>query len=196
MRKFQLKKLKFQKNEFVKIILKRVLRAAIAVVLAFVVTTVASQRIVKIAKRIEEQRIAAFVLERRNDTMATLQQGFKVVGENDKKILATYPTVDNIPAFVDTLESIANANSLQQTLRFGSPSLQTGLGLPLSTIDYDITLTGNSATLVNYLKSFSKLRYSTAINSISFTSQSSLGWNGDSSITLKATVYTREETNP
>lgn len=171
----------FSRKQLIIKILKLAARAVIAVIVAAIVVIFFSQRISKISASLAEQRASAFILEKRSETNAQLKEDFKIVGEADKKINDAFPPADNILGFVAALETLALRNSLQQSLGFGAPAD--------SSIDYSITLSGNIFIFINYLKDFEKFPFFTAISSVDLNAPG--GWEGNSTISMRAKVYTK-----
>jgi len=173
----------FNKKQLIIKILKNLLKAGVAVAVAAVVVFFAGKQISEISQTIREQRISAFVLEKRNETIFQLREGFKVIGDANTKIEESLPLAENILGFVVSLENLANQNSVQQILNFSAP-----IG---KSIDYNINLNANISSLINYLKNFEKLPYFTGISSFNLSAPSVGGWEGDSAIFLKAKVFIR-----
>lgn len=181
-----------KKLHFPRVIVKKVLSATVVTALALVIVTLAAKKIDSIAKKIQQQRVASEVLSKRNETFSKLRDEFRIVADNDQKVLDAFPSVDNVLNFIASLESIASTNSLAQSVKFSTPLPQaTDGGLALMSIDYDVTLNGNVVTLLTYLKSFEQLPYFSSMSSLSITSSNSLGWEGDSVITYHAKLYAR-----
>ena len=172
----------FNKKQLIFSILRILAKAGIAVVVAAVVVGFSSRQISKISDSLAEQRAAVFTLERRNETVSQIREDFKIIGNADAKIEAAFPSRDNIIEFVTALERTASQNAVQQSLSFGVPVNNS--------IDYGINLTANINTLINYLKTFEKLSYFTAVSSVNL-SASSAGWESNSSISMRAKVYAK-----
>jgi len=171
----------FNKKQLILTIFKISLKAVIATVIAIIIIVFSSQQISKISNSLKEQRTAAFILEKKTETISQLREDFNLVDEADRKISDAFPPADNILGFVTSLENLASQNGLQQTISFGTPAD--------SSIDYNLTLNANIFTLINYLKNFEKLPYFTGISSINLNAPS--GWEGNSTISIRAKVYTK-----
>lgn len=183
----------FKRRQLTLKIFKNLLRAGIAVAIAAIIVFIASQQISKISNSIQQKKTLSYILEKRTETISALKNDFEAVGEADKRIETALPATDNILDFVATLESLAAETSVQQSLKFGNP-VPAGLGsgnLNISTIDYNLTLTGNVLILINYLKKFETLPYFSGISSISIASRTDKGWEGDSTIGITAKLYTK-----
>lgn len=183
----------FQQKQLTLTIIKKLSRALVALVIAVLIVVFLSGQIDKIGSGIQKKRTLSYILEKRTETIDNLRLSFTKVGDVDKRIKDALPTADNILDFVAALESLAASTSLQQSTRFGSPvptAISSG-GITLSAIDYSTTLNGNVATLTNYLKGFEKLPYFSSITAISINAGSSKGWDGDSTVSIQAKVYTR-----
>lgn len=154
-----------------------------AAVAAAVVIFFSSSQISKISQTIREQRISAFVLEKRSETIFQLREGFRVIGDADKKIEEALPPAENILGFVAGMENLASQNSVQQILSFSV--------LADKIIDYNINLNVNISSLINYLKNFEKLPYFTGISSINLSASSVGGWEENSAVSLRAKFFIR-----
>ena len=152
-----------------------------AAVVAAIIVVFSGQQIVKISNSLAEQRATAFILEKRSETITQLKEDFKLVGDADKKIENAFPPADNVLEFVAALETLANQNGVSQGLSFSAPVE--------GSVDYTIAIGGHIFILINYLKNFEKIPYFSAISSVSLNAPG--GWEGNSTISLKAKVYTR-----
>lgn len=166
------------------IILKNALKAGAAIAVAAFVIIFTGKQIGKISDSLAEQRTATFILEKRSETISRLAKDFETVGNADEKIKNAFPPVDNILDFVAALENLSVQNSIQGTYSFGTPSEAEGF------IDYGLNINANIFSLINYLKSFENLPYFTGISGITLGAQSN-GWEGNSSVSLRAKIYTR-----
>ncbi|MEK9154834.1 MAG: hypothetical protein AAB596_02090 [Patescibacteria group bacterium] len=170
------------KNKVFTIIFKNFLKAVAAIIIAIIALLFFSRQIVKISESLAEQRASAFILEKKNDVITQLSEDFNLIGDADKKIENAFPPAENILGFVAALETLSNQTSLNQVLSFGTPVV--------SSIDYNIKLSGNISNLISYLKRFEKLPYFTEISSINL-SASSGNWENDSLISLEAKIHTK-----
>lgn len=173
----------FNRKQLIIKILKNLLKAGVAVLVAVIVIFFSGRQISKISQTVSEQRISAFILEKRSETIFQLRDGFKVIGNADKKIEESLPLAENILGFVAGLENLASQNSVQQILSFSVPADKV--------IDYNINLSANISVLINYLKNFEKLPYFTGISSINLSASSVGGWEENSAVSLKAKVFIR-----
>ena len=174
----------FTKKQLLIKIFKNVLKAGVAIAVAASIVIFTGEQISKISNSLIEQRTAAFILEKRSETISRLAKDFVTVGNTDEKIKNAFPPVDNILGFVATLENLFVQNSIQGTYSFGTPS-EAG-----DYIDYGLNINANIFSLINYLKSFENLPYFTRILSIGLGAQGN-GWEGNSLVSLRAKIYTR-----
>lgn len=181
----------FKEKELILIISRNLLKSAITAIIAVFVVLFLSGQISKISESIVKNKRTAFILEKRNETISNLRNDLKLIGDNERKIEDAMPPVDNILDFVAALENLASQNSLQQSLKFGTPS-QVVAG-QISSIDYYITLNnGNTATLLNYLKRFERLPYVTGISTINLQALTARGWEDNSSVSIQGKIYVRQ----
>ncbi len=181
---FELSRCMFSKKDFILKILKQIIKAGVAVGLALAVIYVCKARIVTITNSLGEQRVAAFVLEKKSQTIRQLQSDFKLVGGADKIIASAKPPSDNLADFQAALESAANRNSLSGNVVFVPPSPDK------TSVDYSVSLGGNIITLIAYLRDFESLSYFTALSAAQLRPQSG-NWENNSAITLNGRVYTK-----
>jgi hypothetical protein len=109
------------------------LRATLSVLVAIFIVLFSTQKISKISESMMENKRTSFILEKRNEVIAELRKNFQLIGDKDKKIKEAIIPTDNILDFVAILESLASQNSLQQSLKFGTPALAVN---DVSSIDY------------------------------------------------------------
>lgn len=173
----------FSKKQLIIKILKNLLKAGVAVAVAIIVIFFTGRQISKISQTINEQRISAFILEKRSETISQLKEGFRVIGSADKKIEESLPPAENILGFVAALENLASQNSIQQILNFSAPAEKI--------IDYNINLSANISVLINFLKNFEKIPYFTGISSINLSASPVGGWEENSAVSLKAKFFIR-----
>ena len=182
----------FERKQLQKQLFSYLLRIAVAVLMGVIIIHIASGQITKISTSLAEKKRLSLLLQRKSETTRQLAQDLAVVGDNDKKILAALPPAQNILDFIGVLDNLAAKNSIKQTTKFNTPvpvSPEGGEGISIQKIDYSISLSGNVFTLMSYLKDFENLPYFTKINSFNIQGGSSLGWEGESTISIQAIVY-------
>lgn len=181
----------FTKKQIVLIISKNLLRGGIAIVAALIIVLFLDAQIEKIGDSLAAKRKLSFLLERRNETIASLRVDVARVGGTIGRVENALPPAFNILDFIGAMESLASQNSLQQSLRIGTPVPTPGLGEDrhIASIGYSVNLTGNVFTLVNYLKGFETLPYFSGITSLGISAQNPRGWEDVSSISFQANVY-------
>lgn len=181
------------KKQVVKIVLRQIAKGVVAMVIAGLIISVFSNKISAIQKSLTTKRQLSYLLESQVRTVEDLRVAVKLLGDNDKKIERSLPPSEDILDFVAIIESLANQNSLQQTLKFETPTpyLEPASGLNLQKIDYTITINGNVFTLINYLKGFEKLPYMTRAKAVGITSTIDKGWEKEATVNISAEVYTK-----
>ncbi|MBI2984807.1 MAG: hypothetical protein HYY50_04250 [Candidatus Kerfeldbacteria bacterium] len=171
-------------------VLSSLSKAVVAMLIGAAVIYVASNNIIKQVSQIQQQRIALRVLDRRYNTAASLRQELSQLGPNEDRIKKAFLPVENIPDFISALESVARQSSINQTVKFGTPTPFPHPELQLSTIDFDVALAGTVDMFRNYLKTYQQLPYLTEIVSLTLTSTSRLGWDESATISFRARLYT------
>ncbi|MEK7149896.1 MAG: hypothetical protein AAB757_02920 [Patescibacteria group bacterium] len=183
----------FNKKQIIVIVSKHLVKAALAAVIASVIIFIISGQISKIGNSLSEKRKLSLILQKRSETTEKIRENFKIIGDNEQKIKNSLPRTDNILDFIAALESLASKNAVQQSYRFGVPTVFINQNnLNVASIDYNLNLTGNIVILINYLKDFENLPYFTGISSISVSSPPDRGWEANSSISIQAKLYARQ----
>lgn len=179
----------FNKKQLILTILKSSVKAALVIAIAIVVILFSVRQIKKISASLEQKVTLNSIIEQKSETALKLKNDFEVVGDRDKKIEEALIPAENVLEFVGILENLATRHALQQTLRFSSPVPVESSAMKLSSIGYDVSLSGNIAALTGYLKDFEKLPYFTGISSVNLNTASPQGWNDVSTITIQAKIY-------
>ena len=134
----------------------------------------------------------SLVLVKRSETIARLKKDLAVIGEADQKIHKAIPRADKLLEFIAALEKLAGKNSLEQSLKFGTPSsLPAGVDSRLLAVDYNVTLNGNIGSLIGYLNDLEKLPYFAGVTSMNLTALRQPGWSDESYITIQGKLYAR-----
>lgn len=160
--------------------------------IALVVCLFLAQQITHLSDTVVKNRTLAVLLGSRTELFSLLKQNAAIVGSNDIAINNAFVPSDNILDFIASLESTGLKNSTTQSYRFDSP-VAASIAAPFSlqTISYTNTLATNVLTFSNYLKDFERLPYFTKIDSMTISSQDKTGWQGASTATYRATLYTK-----
>lgn len=146
----------------------------------------------KISDAVVQNRRLATALEKRTEVFSTLARDAQIIGNNDTIVDNAFISSDNILEFISALESLALKNGVTQSFHFETPTpAPISAPFPLSTIGYSNNLSINVSSLTNYLKDFEKLPYFTKISSLTITSGDPTGWRGASSVSMRATLYTK-----
>jgi hypothetical protein len=181
------------RKQVLTIIIRQTLIATAAIIIAVVVCLLTAGAIVKISSSLQQKDRLSKVLAMRVDNIQQLKNSLALLGDNDKKIIAVYPSTDNILDFVSALESLAKQTSVKQTLRFAnfSPFIEAG-GASINETNFTINLTGTVTTLKAYLQQLEKIPFVTKIGTINLLASPPNGWNGDASITINGTLYAQQ----
>jgi Tfp pilus assembly protein PilO len=182
------------RRQVITIILRQVLTAFLVIVFAITVCIFTGSSIVKIGNSLRQKESLSALLALRIKNIQQLKNSLALLGENDKKIIAIYPSTDNILDFVGTLESIAKQNSLKQSLSFGNFTPLDAAGDTLINItNYTITINGNITTLKSYLEQLENISFVNKIGEINLLASPPAGWNGDSNITISGSLYAQQQ---
>ena len=176
-------------------IIKNVGLALAGIAAAVIIISIIGRQISSISSALHQKAKLTKVLENRNSDLLALEQKVAPLGSADVQIKNALPPSDDILGFVSAMESVAAEYGLKHSLRFSTPvpvPASAGTQLPLSSIDYTLTLNGHINILINYLKKFEKLPFFTHITSIDFTAGPA-GWETESAVTIQAKLYLRDK---
>src|SRR3989344_635298 len=163
-----------------------------AVCLALIFIFFLAKQIKRVSENAALNQRLEMQLEKRTELLEILKKDAQIIGTNDILIKNSFVPSDNILEFINILDSLAAKIGVTQTYRFETPTESAiSASFPISTISYSNSLGANVVTFLNYLKEFEKLPYFTNIDGFNIASQSALGWLEASSITLRATLYTK-----
>ncbi len=166
--------------------------ALTAIGITLIASLLLAREITRISDAVIQDRHLATTLEKRTELFSTIANDAQIVGNGDTLIEHTFIPSDNIFEFISVLESLALKNGATQSFQFENPVPSPVLApFPLSTIGYANTLSLNVSTLTNYLKDFEQLPYFTKMENLTISSQDPLGWRGASSVSFRATLYTK-----
>lgn len=159
---------------------------------AILIIIILSKEITKISDNVVKNQKLANMLTERTTLLEKLKQDVNIIGTNDMLINNAFIPSNNIIEFISALDSISLKNSITQAFHFSSPVESTiSSPFPISTIDYNNSLSSNLPTFIRYTKDLEKLPYFTKINSLNITSQDATGIQGNSPISFQATLYTK-----
>lgn len=181
------------RKQVIEIIVRQTLLAIAAIIFAFAVSFFAGKTILKISDSLQQKERLSKILAMRVENIQQLKNSLALLGENDKKIIALYPSTDDILDFVSATESIAKQTSLKQTLHFSDfTPIAEDSGIAINKTDYTINLGGTITTLKAYLEQMEKTPFVTKIGGVNLLAAPPNGWNGDSSITINGSLYAQQ----
>jgi hypothetical protein len=187
----------FTHRHLISFIIKSILIAGGVALLAMFSIVYVHGHIKRITHSIVEQKRLSAILEVRNQQFTQEKTNLGYVEERIDKISHALLPANNILEFVDALESIAAKNNLASTVRFDSPVATTKtFGDPVKTIysvNFSLSLQANIFSLQSYTHDLEHLPYFAKIESLSFDSQGTGGWNNTSTVSIKGTLYTLED---
>ena len=168
--------------------------ALLAVIVSGLIIFFLAGKIQQISNSIALSHRLAASLDKRTALLSVLQRDSQIVGTNDVLIEKAFMSEDNIFEFVSTLERIALKNSTPHTIHFDTPSPSiVNSTFHLSTITYsNLLTTGSIFSFSNYLKDFERMPYFTKIESLHLSSQAEDGWYGTSTVSFRATLFTKK----
>ena len=173
------------------------LKPAVIIILSFIVIAFLGNKISETSSRIKETRIANAILQRRVDTIGSLEADLRQVGTaNFEKLDRIIPTTDDIANLSLELINLARANNVTLMHSISSTLNPTGFDLKdpdyrLSTIDYSGTATASVSSIFRFLRALERSNYLLAIESISLTAPGE-GWFASSSANIKGKLYVKQ----
>jgi len=166
--------------------------AAGVVLVSVIASYFLANAITNVSNTVIQNRHLASTLEKRTELFSTLARDIQVIDKNDTFFEQAFLPSDNILEFISVLESIALKNGATQSFSFDTPSPSPfSSPFPISTIGYTNRLSLNVFTFTNYFKDFETLPYFTKIENLTITSGDPAGWRGASSVSFRATLYTK-----
>jgi Tfp pilus assembly protein PilO len=182
----------FTTKNLLLLILRHLLIALLVICACSIAILFLSRTIEKISSSVVQNRKLASALAERTALLSQLKHDAEIVGSNTDTITHAFPPSDNVIEFISALESIALKNGVSQTFRFSSPiPANLASPVPLSTVNYQNTLTVNFPTFIQYIKDLENLPFFTTVDGITITSQSPQGLQGVTTAAINATLYTR-----
>lgn len=152
-----------------------------------------SKEISQISNRVALNNKLSLELKKRTDLFETLKQDAQTIGKNNTIIENAFTPSNDVSGFINALDLLAEKNKIAQIYHFETPILSSISSVfPISTIIYSNSFESSVLSFSSYLKEFGKLPYFTKIDGFNITSQDSQGWLGKSTISYKATLYTKE----
>jgi hypothetical protein len=162
------------------------------VLVAVIATRFISKKIEHIADSVILKHRLEGELNKRAGLVEKVKHDATLVGKNDVAIDAAFVSSENILEFVNVLDAMAAKKSIKQIYNFETPALSAiSAPFPIATIAYSDTLTTTVASFSDYLKEFENLPYFTKIDGFTIASQNDLGWEGESTVSYRATFYTK-----
>src|SRR3989344_771262 len=184
-------------NKQLALILLQLIRPALAVTLALIAVNFISGQMVITSKLIQEKRTAYATLERRIEAVEIIKKEFARVPQNTlERMQAVFPPSDNIIGFIVAIESLASRSFVGQNPSFGTPTqfAKKGEGTSaadISSIAFNLSLTGNAANIVKYLAGLEKMPFLTSISDIQITSGGVNGWESSASEIGRGMFYAK-----
>ncbi len=180
-----------------KLILLQLIRPVIAVVLAAIAVHFISAQIVATSKQINEKRTLYATLERRTETVGSIEKDFELVGENAIEIMEhAFPPSNNILEFIVATEVLASKSLVAQLMTFGTPVqfIKNGVetsAVSVSSIDIGININGNASNVIKYFTGLEKLQYLTSVTNLQITSGAPAGWESAGNVVAKGKLYAK-----
>ncbi len=185
----------YDKKELTALILKNLIKVGLSIILATILISLLSRGIVKISETITTKKMAALLLEKKDQMIGLMKEDLQKVEGGEQKIINAFPLPEDILELVGQFESLAARNSLIQTLRFGTPSPFSSIDteLKISYLDFEVSLNSNVFNLLDYLKGLENLPYFVSVSSININAPPGRGWEDSSNISLRGNVYLKGE---
>lgn len=164
----------------------------VAILIAAVSVILLSSQIKRMSDSVVLNHRLQEELQKRTGLLEVLKRDLQVVGTNDTKIEDAFITSDNILGFVGALDRLAVKNSLAQVYSFDTPVPSAiPSPFPISTISFSNSFNATMPAFSSYLAKLNQLPYYTRVDALSITSQDPLGWQGPSTVTYHAILFTR-----
>lgn len=171
---------------------KHAIIALVTIGVALISVWLLSREITRVSDTVVKNRQLAEKLGKRTELFSVLARDADIVGKNDVTIERAFIPAENLPEFIVVLGNLATKNVTTDAFHLASfaPAPQSA-PFPLSSIEYQDSMSLSIYSFIKYLKDFEQLPYFTKINSLSFTSQGSTGWRGAGGASFSATLYTK-----
>jgi len=176
------------KNPIIKLLALVVIIIAISTSVVFILKNKIENR----ATQLQEKRNMLEILEKRDENFLELKSANKLVEKNLPTIKDMLPDEKNIEKFVTTLENIATKTNNNQVLIFNPIENSKPAGEKIDSLEFSITLIGNSYSFINYLEEFEKLPYFIEIKNVVIKNNSGIA-NNNSQMNLKLEIYIRRQ---
>lgn len=175
------------KNPIIKLSALIIIIIAISMSVIFIL----KNKIESKAAQLQEKRNMLEILEKRDENFLDLKNTNELVEKNLPIIEAMLPDEKNIGKFVVALENIAAKTNNEQFLVFNPIENSKQAGEKINSLEFSVTLTGNSSSFINYLEEFKKLPYFVEIKNITIENSSGIT-NNDSQMNLKSKIYIKK----
>ncbi len=126
-----------------------------------------------------------------------LTQDYETIAPFSEKIKAALPLSDNLLAYQNALEQLAQGAGVQISVNFASsqattqnqPGVTGAVNNALKTVEHTVELKGNLTNFAIFVKNLENLPYFVQVSSFNLASQTGLNQDSTATITLK--VYTQ-----
>jgi len=182
----------FTSRKLFLIILKNSIISLLMIMITFTAIFFIKKEIEKISNAVVLNKKLKYELQKRTELFSILEKDASLVGKNDLVIMDAFIPSNNISSFIEKLDTLDETINSKQAYRFETPVIfGNSEVIPISMISYSNNLSANINDFYNYLKSFENIPYFTKIDSFSISSQDKTGWLTPSSISIKATLFTK-----
>lgn len=188
-------KISINKERILKIV-KLIARPVIAVTIAAVLCTLFANQITKISASVKQTQTLSLTLQKRIETISKMKEDLNKIGpENYAKIEDALISTDNVTDIVIAFDELGTRHSMDIIPTLGNlvpTSLEITNGPKIVTIDYSLTSTTSINTFINFLKAFEKLTLMPVVSALDINGQTTRGWNGSSSISVRGKLYVKQ----
>ena len=175
------------KNPIIKLSALIVITIAISISFIFIL----KDKIESMAAQLQEKRNMLEILEKHDENFLDLKSTNKLVEKNFLIIETMLPDEKSIEKFVAALENIAAKTNNNQFLVFSSIENSKQVGEKINSLEFSVTLTGNSYSFIDYLEELKKMPYFIKIKNITIENGSGIA-NNNSQMNLKSEIYIKK----
>jgi len=176
------------KNQIIKLVVLIIIIIAVSTSIVFIL----KNKIEIKAAQLQEKRNMLEILEKRDENFLELKSTNELVEKNLPIIEDMLPDEKNIERFVTILENIAAKTNNDQILVFNPIKNSKPAGEKIDSLEFSITLIGNSHSFINYLEELKKLPYFIKIKNVII--ENNLGIvNNSSKMNLKSEIYIKRQ---
>lgn len=176
-------------KDLLKQLLRPILRAVIFLIISLTASLYLVGKINSVSETITEKRAMLSLYQNSQEQVAVLKEDFPKISNHIDRVENIFPSSENILPFINAVENLSGTSGVQQTFKFGNIIPQPISDIGLSTISFNVALSGNRNQFSMYLSQLEKLPYFTKIESINMVTAQ--GFDGSSQMSIGGLLYTK-----